>query len=548
MGLQTTVYGYGGLTKDAVTGAPLGYIRNSPGPTFEITRGVATKVKWVNDLTGPHILPVDPSLMWANPNNVTFVAPWDPYPPGNASAQSPIPVCVHVHGGEVQSTVDGGPDAWFTFNGIHGAAYYTSEPTTGNAAVYPYPNKQPAATIWYHDHALGMTRLNVIAGLAGFYLIRDPADPIAKILPKGKYEVPLAIQDRIFQDNGSLWMDSNGTNPDIHPYWQPEFFGDTIMVNGLVWPNMNVDRAAYRFRILDGSTARFYHLYFSNGMSFKVIGSEGGYLKTPVTVTSLLVAPAERPDIIVDFSSLAPGTKVILMNDANAPFPDGDPVTAETSQIMQFTVTNKVGPKAVPLPSVLNPTLTGSFPNLPAPVKTRNLSLWEIMGPLGPAEILVDGQRYDAPVSELPVQGTTEEWVVVNPTADTHPIHLHLVMFQVVSRQTFDVVPWSDAWLAINHPPDDNSTGLTAPLDHPTYDVPIAPFLTGSPTGAEDIEKGWKDTVRMNPGEVTKIRVRFATATGAAFPFDARVGYGYVWHCHIIDHEDNEMMRPYQVV
>ena len=133
-------------------------------------------------------------------------------------------------------------------------------PTASNSAVFEYPNSQQAATIWYHDHALGMTRLNVVGGMAGFYLIRDPTNKVDSKLPKGKYEIPLAIQDRVFNDDGTFNFPVEPTNPDVHPYWGPEFFGDTIMVNGLVWPKMDVDRAAYRFRILDGSTARFYNL------------------------------------------------------------------------------------------------------------------------------------------------------------------------------------------------------------------------------------------------------------------------------------------------
>ena len=261
MGLQTTVYGYGGLAKDAVTGQPLGFVRNSPGPSFEAQRDTAVKVKYVNDLTGSHMFAIDPTIMWANPNLMaTPASPFAGFPPGYPTAQSPIPICVHLHGGEVPATVDGGPDAWFTSNGIHGTRVYTAEPTDINAAVYQYPNTQEAATLWYHDHALGMTRLNVVGGMAGFYFLRDPASTVEPLLPQGKYQVPLAIQDRAFNDDGTFDFPIQPTNPDVHPYWGPEFFGDTIMVNGLVWPKMDVDRAAYRFRILDGSTARFYNL------------------------------------------------------------------------------------------------------------------------------------------------------------------------------------------------------------------------------------------------------------------------------------------------
>ncbi|MDD1662161.1 MAG: hypothetical protein LUQ60_00210, partial [Methanomicrobiales archaeon] len=301
---KTTVFAYGGLAKDALTGAPLGPIWNSPAPSFEATRGTPIQVKWVNQITGPHIFPVDPTLHWADPNGMGMpLQPFLGFPPGYTQAQSPVAIITHVHGLEVQSSSDGNPDAWFTVNGIQGPEY-SGGPSGANYAVFDYPNAQPATTLWYHDHALGLTRLNPTAGLAGFYFLRDSADAVAPLLPSGKYEVPLAIQDRTFYADGSLFFPTVGVNPTIHPYWVPEFFGNTIMVDGLIWPNMNVDRGQYRFRLLDGSNARFYTLSFSNKMPFTMIGTEGGYLKAPVTLTELTIAPGERADILVDFSKI----------------------------------------------------------------------------------------------------------------------------------------------------------------------------------------------------------------------------------------------------
>jgi FtsP/CotA-like multicopper oxidase with cupredoxin domain len=551
---KTTVYGYGGLTKDAVTGKPLGYIRNSPGPSFDVKKGVPIKVKYINDLTEPHMFAIDPTIMWANPNGMeTPLAPFEEFPPGYEEAQSPIPISVHLHGGEVAPTSDGGPDSWWTYDGKTGSEYYTAEPNGGNDAVFEYPNSQQAATIWYHDHALGMTRLNVVGGLAGFYLIRDNNDKVESNLPKGKYEIPLAIQDRVFNTDGTFNFPIDPSDPNVHPYWGPEFFGDTIMVNGLVWPKMNVDQAAYRFRILDGSTARFYNLSLSNGMDFTVIGLEGGYLKSAASVKNILIAPGERFDVLVDFSGIAPGTEVFLNNSAPAPFPDGDPVNPDTTgTILKFVVGDQQGRPAIKLPAELNPTLTGTFPNLPAPTKERQLVLTEIMGELDtPIMLLLDGQKYDSAISEDPQQGTTEEWIVANPTADTHPIHLHLVQFQVVKRQQYIATgPGShqEAWFAANAPGD--SDGMP-PWDGPTVSVDVTPYLIdGTVTLPPATEQGWKDTVKMNPGEVTWIRARFASQDGSQFPFDPN-GEGddayYVWHCHIIDHEDNEMMRKYVV-
>ena len=542
----TTVWGYGGEARDAVTGAPLGVVSNSPGPSFTVTRGETTRVEWINELTNPHLFPVDPTLHWADPNGLGMVMPpFAAFPPGYAGAQTNVPLVTHVHGAEVQSGSDGYPEAWWTAQGDHGPAYASVEDLgpDANAAVYEYVNTQEPATIWYHDHALGVTRTNVMSGLAGFYFIRDPADPIEPLLPQGQYEMPLAIQDRTFYADGSFWFPTVGNDPAVHPYWNPEFFGDTIMVNGKVWPNMNVNQGTYRFHLLDGSNARFYTLSFSNNMRFTQIGSDGGYLRTAAAMKELTIAPGERADILVDFSSLPVGTTVLLQNTATAPFPAGvkaDPKT--TGQIVQFTVTGTGGPAFPALPAVLNPNLAGpAFPNLPAPSVTRILTLQEVMGPLGPTEILLDGKMWDSPVSETPAEGTTEEWVIVNPTADTHPIHLHLVQFQLVNRQAFQVKQYQAAWMAAQG-------GMMPPfMNEVVVPVDPAPYLKGKASGPLPSELGWKDTIQMNPGEVTRIRVRFAAQDGSAYTFDPKTAPGYVWHCHILDHEDNEMMRPYTV-
>ena len=237
MGKTTTTWGYGGLAKDAVTGKNLGFVQNSPGPTFETKKGTPITVKWVNEIKSPSLFAVDPTIHWANPSKMTTPSPpYLPFPLGYPQAQSPVPLVTHVHGLEVQSTSDGGPNAWFTSDGKHGPGYSSLWPTDKNAAIYSYPNSQPPTTLFYHDHALGMTRTNLVSGLAGFYLERSANDLIAPLLPSGKYEMPLAIQDRSFNSDGSLAFPNVGVNPDDHPYWYPEFFGNTIMVNGKVWP------------------------------------------------------------------------------------------------------------------------------------------------------------------------------------------------------------------------------------------------------------------------------------------------------------------------
>jgi FtsP/CotA-like multicopper oxidase with cupredoxin domain len=546
MNLLTTVWGYGGTANDAITGAPLGLVQSSPGPTFEATRGIPIQVEWQNDISTPYMFAVDPTIHWANPNNnPMFTSSFPAYPPGFPNVQNPVPLVTHLHGGENQSFSDGGPDAWFTSNGKHGQAYNTTEKANANAAVYYYPNGQQPTTLWYHDHALGLTRLNVMSGLAGFYLIREPqtgTDKVTPLLPTGKYEMPLVIQDRTFNTDGSFNYPYVGSQPSIHPYWVNSFSGNTIMVNGKVWPNMNVDKGQYRFRILNGSNSRFYNISLSNGMSFIQIGSDGGYLKAPVTLTSLLIAPAERADIIVDFSNLSPGTKVILQNSAlltNTP-----EETQTVGRIMQFTATSQTAPTPFDIanaPNPFNPTLAvAGFPTLPKATKQRIFTMVEIMQQDNTMkEALLDGQTWSAPISETPELGTTEDWIIVNPTLDPHPIHLHLIQFQLVQRETLNTTAYMEEWTALNGTP---------PFNHPTINVPnINSYLTSPSAQPQPNEQGWKDTIIVNSGEVVTIRARFAPQDGSNFLFDATAGPGYVWHCHLLEHEDNDMMRPYKV-
>jgi FtsP/CotA-like multicopper oxidase with cupredoxin domain len=565
-----------------VTGADLGYFRNSPSATFSVQRNIPTKITWVNNLTDPvsgalldYLYPVDPTIHWANPNNIPMdqamqqamsgQAP--PYPPGyngtsilvgqtttnpnGWNAQSPAPIVTHVHGAEVQSFYDGGPEQWFTPDGKHGADYATYEPTAPNAAVYYYPNEQEPTTLWYHDHALGLTRINVYSGLAGYYIITDPNDNNLQYLPQvlGQYDIPLAIQDRSFFDNGSLRFNVDApVNPDMHPYWVPEFFGDSFMVNGKTWPYLNVDQTLYRFRLLDGCNARFLNLSLvdiDNGnapVPFTVIARDQGYLRDPATENSQLLGPGMRSEILVDFSAIPAGHRIRMMNDAAAPYPTGGAVIAGlTDQIMQFVVGGTTVTPPAALPTGINPTLPGTnWPTLPSATRQRTLTLTEVMGMGGPLEVLLDGQKWINPTSELPIDGTTEEWVIANPTADAHPMHWHLVQFQLVSRQPFDDVSWLTTWENLNGP---------APLNHPTISPGnITSYYNGLPTGPQNDETGWLDTVTVLPGQVTTVRIRYAQQDGTTYPFDPTLGPGYVWHCHIVDHEDNEMMRRQQVI
>lgn len=497
-----------------------GYNGSYPGPTIEALRGVPTQVLWRNQLSSQTLLarlPVDQTLHWADPLRQHPL--FTPY-------TGPVPTVVHLHGGETEPQSDGHPDAWFTPNfALRGPGWKKD--------VYNYANAQPAATLWYHDHTLGMTRLNVYAGMAGFYLLRDPQFETQLNLPRGNYEREIVIQDRTFDVNGQLTYPNVGVNPAIHPFWVPEFFGNTIVVNGKVWPFLEVEPRKYRFRLLNGSNARFYNLKLSNGRPLIQIGTDGGYLSKPVQVNQLLLAPGERADVIVDFTGHKAKSTITMSNDARAPFPNGTPADPQTvGQIMQFRIVPLTAPDTSSLPASLS-----TIPTLSAPSVTRLLTLNEVMGEGGPIAGLLDGKEWMTAVTEKPRVGATELWEIVNLTGDTHPIHLHLVQFQLVNRQRFQS-SYIRAYNALN-------PVLPAPT---TTNPPIGPYLQDGTFAPAPNEMGWKDTVRMNPSEVTRILVRFATSTGTGFPFNAKAAPGYVWHCHILEHEDNEMMRPYQLV
>jgi len=553
----TKCYAYGGRVNLAAPGQQPNIVTafSVPGPTFEATRNQRFFVHYINDIDGAHIFPVDPTIMAANVNNSPIpTPPFKQFPPGYKQFQDPVPTVAHLHGGVTPSDSDGFPTTWFTKGLERKGPDFTT-------TTFEYFNGQLPTTLWYHDHTLGYTRLNVAAGLEGTYIIRDPNDNIAPLLPQGQFEVPLFIMDRAFNTDGSIHFTQVGDNPNIHPYWDPEYFGDTILVNGKVWPNFKVQRRQYRFRIVNGSNARFYNLKLSNGQSFIQIGSDGSYLPSPVTETEALLAPCERADILIDFSNLPAGTKIILQNDANQPFPGGDPVDPNnTGLVMQFEVVSSqaVHPKALPSKLITIPTLieTEGIGN------PKLFTLNEAEDPVSdePVGVFIDGQHFDADVTEIPRVGTTEAWYFQNLTEDAHPIHIHLVEFQLEDRQDIDVERFTAYWQSLN--------GTTLPLDHPTVranvedavDFPpgtgARDFLTGPPEPPSPQESGWKDVFIAPPGKVTRVLLRIAPQSTKesdlfpgknAFPFDPTVGPGYVWHCHILDHEDNDMMRPMKI-
>jgi FtsP/CotA-like multicopper oxidase with cupredoxin domain len=589
----TTVWGYGAIAAADRRGLLL---HNAPSLTIEARAGTPVRVKWINDLKDgngnylPHLLPVDPTLHWANPpggidsrdSRPTFAET-----PGRYTG--PVPIVTHVHGSVgVADDSDGYAEAWYLpalaadklpagsatngtwydfFAGKAAAAYGV---TWGPGfATFQYANANRASTLWYHDHALGMTRLNVYAGPAGFYIVRggpdgdgavlDSRTGMAAVLPgpapkdndkfppnKTYYEIPIAIQDRSFNDDGSLFYpdtraffdDATALDPgyipstDLSPIWNPEFFGNMMMVNGNTWPFLKVEQRRYRLRFLNGCQARFLILNFAGipGVEVWQIGNEGGFLAAPVNLSALgntlLMGLAERADLIVDFTNVPIGNYVLGNLGPDEPFGGGVPGldfdvadVATTGQILQFNVVPALAPDLTTPPQFL--ALPALVP-LPAPIRTRQLALLEEMSGFwdGPAAALlgtVDDsgkavhQMWADPVTENPSVGDTEVWELYNFTADAHPMHVHEVVFEVVDRQPIT---------------------FKEHMGHVT-EVQLTPNVPARPP--EAWESGYKDTVIAYPGEVTRIRAQFITPGQ------------FVWHCHIVEHEDNEMMRPYRI-
>jgi spore coat protein A, manganese oxidase len=432
-----------------------GFNSTLPGPTIEARSGQGVLVEWVNELPTSHLLPVDHNLE-------------------GAEADKPlVRAVVHLHGGKVPPESDGYPESWFV---------------PGKSSVCFYPNNQDATTLWYHDHAMGINRLNIYAGLFGFYLIRDAEEGLG--LPAGKYEIPLVLFDRQLDQEGQLFYP---VSPDPKLPWVPEVFGDAAVVNGKISPYLEVEARPYRFRVLNAANGRFFHLAFANQMEFQQIGSDQGLLAAPVAMQRLTIAPGERADLIVDFSSNG-GENIVLKSDS--------------LNVMQFRVSGKAAVAVAAIPKVLRPV--ARTPETAA-TKTRELLLEETVDPAdNPTIMLLNRTRWMAPVTESPLLDSTEIWTLVNGTEDSHPIHLHLVRFQILDRRNFFVMKYL----------------RTRELQ-----------WTGPPVPPDANEMGWKDTVRAEPGMVTRIIVRFEGYPGR-----------YVWHCHILEHEDNEMMRPYEVI
>jgi spore coat protein A len=464
-----------------------GYEAQYPGPVIEAFRDRPIEVHWENHLPMRHVFTVDPHIHGAMP----------PTP-----AVRTVP---HLHGARTRSASDGLPEKWFT---------------PGTSAQYSYPNTQQAATLWYHDHAIGITRLNVYAGLSGFYLLRDEEER-AMNLPAGAYEIPLLIQDRMVDESGQLvYSPTHEDGVKLPPgVWGPEFFGNLPVVNGAVYPFCEVEPRPYRFRVLNGANSRFFNLFFNLAnhvtdipalIPIHQIGTDGGFLTKPAAVNKLLLGPAERADIIIDFSGHE-GKTVTLCNDAAAPFPGWSMSMVHhdrLNELMQFRVNRPL----VALKSAFVMPTASSFSRIDGSSSsaTRDFVLSEQLDDQGHSlGVRINSKGYDDPVTEVVKLGTTETWRFINTTDDAHPMHLHLVQFQIVQRQQFNAIALAKGRLQM--------VGMSRPP---------APN-----------ESGWKDTAIVNPQDVLTILVRFDGYAGR-----------YVFHCHMLEHEDNDMMRPFEVV
>jgi spore coat protein A, manganese oxidase len=429
-----------------------------PGPTLEtpIARGMI--VEWENKLPKQHLFAIDHSLH------------------GAGRDVADVRAVIHLHGGRTPAASDGYPEEWTL---------------PGKSQTCHYPSLQHAATLFYHDHTMGINRLNTYAGMLGFCILRDARED-ALALPSGKYDVPLMVCDRTLRADGQLDYPVSLKPGEV---WVPEAFGDGILTNGKLLPYLDVEPTVYRFRLMNGSNGRFFRFSLENREGFHQIASDQGLLAAPVPVKRVVMAPAERAEILIDFGAMA-GQNVELISDS--------------FRIMQFRVG---ATKSAPVAAFAMPATLHETPRLAesSAAKTRRLTLDERMDDVQRSMgMLLNNTPWHAPVTEKPVLHSTEIWELVNLTDDSHPIHLHLVRFQILDRRSFDTFEFQAK----------GNLRFTSPARPPAPE-----------------EMGWKDTVRADPAMVTRIIV----------PFDGYAGR-YVWHCHILEHEDNEMMRPFEVV
>ena len=384
----------------------------------------------------------------------------------------PVPVSTHLHGAVTPPESDG---------------YPTDLVPPGGHKDYVYPNEQRASTHWYHDHRMDFTGPQVWRGLAGFYLVRDEAED-ALTLPTGEKDVPIMIADRLFAEDGSFYypsLDSSLTGePGVLGAYGDGVLGDRVLVNGAVQPFFEVSNTRYRFRILNASNARQYELALDSGRPLVQVGSDGGLLSAPQTLRRIRLAPAERFDVIIDFSEYPMGSKVVLKNLLGR---------GSTADVMRFDVIRKEKDE-----SRIPPRL--AYVEEPEPAKAAASRSFQFERGVPGGPWLINGEPFDPErMDARPHLDSTEVWTLdmgfgglKNPTGVAHPVHLHLVQFRVLDRN-------------------------------------------GKKPFPEDA--GWKDTVNLLPHEKIRILARFSGHRGR-----------YVFHCHNLEHEDMRMMANFEVV
>lgn len=577
-----TVQMTGLVGADGVTPVPTtvwGYGENGAGvtwPGYTIERHVnddPLEITWQNKLIDaadkplPHLLPVDTSLHWAYALHGYEQ---------NSIAQDGVPIVPHVHGGKNNSPFDGNPEFFFSPG-------YTVRGPRWVSKKYEYGGSDwndAAGMMWYHDHSLGITRLNVYAGLAGFFSLRDDDDsgkegnPLG--LPADPYELGFAVQDRMFHDTGELFMPAFPGDPsyddfitnegavlpaDLFPEGGPtalaEFFGDHMLVNGVIWPKYSVEQRQYRVRFLNGCDSRFMRLSLKQvaagdtspatgaPVSFYVIGSDQSLRADAAEVTEVDFMPGERLDLVIDFKDVSPGSRIIVENLlGDSPFggelPGADDVFPDrrTDRVMAFDVELPFNPMVADTIIHHGSPLEGGVEVSSDITRTRKLALFEgkdefgrLQPLLGTAEPVVDvagntvtgAMPWHTPITEAPEVDDTEIWEIYNATGDAHPVHVHLVHFEVINREGFTADSIEQPVIQHN-----GAIGIAQRLEN----IAIIPGSLRLPGVSEQTRR---DMVMALPGEVTRIKMTF-DKTGR-----------YVWHCHILSHEDHEMMRPFKV-
>ncbi|KAF5442319.1 hypothetical protein F2P56_034989, partial [Juglans regia] len=494
----TPVYAYG-VSEDLAT---------VPGPTIEALKGIDIHVTWQNHLPPKHILPWDPTIPTAIPAN-----------------KLGIPTVVHLHGGVVEPESDGFANSWFTLG-------FQEKGPTWTKQTCHYHNQQQPGNLWYHDHAMGLTRINILAGLLGAYIIRHPQSEAHLGLPTGdELDRLLIVFDRSFRTDGSIYMNCTGDNPSLHPHWRPEYFGNAIIVNGKAWPRVTVRRRKHRFRILNASNARYFRFFFTNGLQFTHVGSDSVYLNKPVVTNEILLAPSEIADVVVDFSESKTNT-AILANDAPYPYPDGSPVNEVDSKVIKFFILKHREIDRWRVPKTL---MQYPRPDLSSASRTRYITMYEYMSTTGKStHLYLNGKSFEAPVEETPKVGSTEVWNVINLTGDNHPLHIHMGLFVALDQiELVNAEEFRKCMMRMND----------------AIKCQISKYARGKRVEVPAHEKGWKNVFKIKPEFVTKILVRFSYIhSNESYPFDATAEPGYVYHCHILDHEDNEMMRPLKFI